>query len=305
MCSLLTNVSSPGNITAPTEEWTIGRALARAARHLEQADVSRPDFEAQYLLGAVLEINRAALFLSLDNKIKAREAQRFSAMVDRRMRGEPLQYIVGQVEFWSRTFHLTPDVLIPRHETEFVLEQAIGLLKGRFPCPETLQLVDMGVGSGVIADVLAGELGCHVVGVDISPAALAVAAANIRRHRLDSQVALVCSDLFAALSRLRKFDCIVANPPYVAKSEKGELADEVVRFEPEQALFGGDDGLDCYRRLIPESLTFLHPGGWLVLEIGAGQGQAITAMLQHAGYRDVIVKPDYSGRSRFACGRKE
>ena len=298
-------MSSPGNITAPTGEWTIGRALARATRHLEQAGIARPDFEARYLLEAVLEINRAALFLALDNKMEERDAKRFSTMIARRRHGEPLQYIVGQVEFWSRKFQLTPDVLIPRHETEFVLEQAIVLLKGRFPSPETLQVLDMGAGSGVIADVLAGELGCHVVGVDISPAALAVAADNIRRHRLEGRVALVCSDLFAALSSSRKFDCIVANPPYVAECEKGELADEVVRFEPEQALFGGHDGLDCYRRLIPESATFLHPGGWLILEIGAGQGQAIAAMLQHAGYRDIIVRPDYSGRSRFACGRKE
>ena len=280
-------------------------ALAQATRRLEQVEISRPEFEAQYLLEAVLDVNRAALFLSLENRMENRQAKRFSSMVARRLQGEPLQYIVGQVEFWSGTFHLTPDVLIPRHETEFVLEQTIALLRGRFPSTETLQLLDMGVGSGVIADVLAKELGCHVVGVDISPAALAVAAANIRRHRLDSQVALVCSDLFAALSCSRQFDCIVANPPYVAECEKGELAAEVVRFEPEQALFGGYDGLDCYRRLIPDSLTFLHPGGWLVLEIGAGQGRAVAVMLRDAGYRDVIVRPDYSGRSRFACGRKE
>ena len=294
-----------GNIPALEDELIIGRVLAQATRNFEQAEISRPDFEAQYLLLAVLHINKATLFLSLKNRMKARQAERFNTMVSRRLQGEPLQYIVGSVEFWSKNFHLTPDVLIPRHETEFVLEQTIALLKSQFPCPQKLRLLDMGTGSGVIADVLAGELGCHVLGVDISAPALAVAARNITEHQLEKRVALICSDLFAAISRTRKFDCIVANPPYIAEHEKEELADEIIQFEPGKALFAGDDGLDCYRRLIPESSAFLYPGGWLILEIGAYQGQAVSLMLRDAGYRSISIQLDYSGRSRFACGKKK
>ncbi len=286
-------------------ELIIGNMLTSAIRKLECVEeIARPDFEAQYLLLAVLHINKAALFLSLENRMTARQAARFGTMVERRLLGEPLQYIVGSVEFWSRNFRLTPDVLIPRHETEFVLEQAIALLKGQYPCPETLRILDMGTGSGVIADVLAGELGCHVLACDISPSALAVAAGNISEHHLESQVTLVCSDLFAAISPTRKFDCIISNPPYVAEYEKGELAAEVAQFEPGRALFAGCDGLDCYRRLIPQSYTFLHAGGWLMLEIGACQGEDVALMLRNAGYRNIDIGLDYSGRARFACGRK-
>lgn len=297
-------MSCSGSKPAFNDKLIIGKILTWATRKFECAEIARPDFEAQYLLLAVLHINKAALFLSLENRMTARQAERFSTMVERRLQGEPLQYIVGSVEFWSKNFHLTPDVLIPRHETEFVLEQAIALLKERFPRPETLRLLDMGTGSGVIADVLAGELGCHVLACDISPHALAVAAKNIAEHYLENRVTLICSDLFAAISTTRKFDCIIANPPYVAENEKGELAAEVVQFEPGQALFAGCDGLDCYRRLIPQSYTFLNAGGWLMLEIGACQGEDIAVMLHDAGYRNIGIRADYSGRSRFACGRK-
>ncbi len=294
-----------GYISDLKDELIIGRVLAGATRKLECAEISRPDFEAQYLLLAVLHINKASLFLSLENKMSARQVERFGTMVGRRIHGEPLQYIVGSVEFWSKIFHLTPDVLIPRHETEFVLEQTIALLKHWFPCPEKLQVLDMGTGSGVIADVLAGELGCHVLACDISSPALAVAAGNIAEHQLENLVTLVCSDLFEAISTTWKFDCIIANPPYVAEHEKEELADEVIQFEPGQALFAGDDGLDCYRRLIPESYAFLHSGGWLMLEIGASQGEAVSLMLRDAGYQNINIRSDYCRRPRFACGRKQ
>ncbi len=294
-----------GYISALEGELILRRVLAWATRNLKHAGISRPDFEAQYLLLDVLCINKAALFLSLENRMEARQFKRFAAMVARRLGSEPLQYIVGSVEFWSKTFRLTPDVLIPRHETEFILEQIIALLDEQFPCPEKLQLLDIGTGSGVIADVLAGELGCHVLALDISAQALAVAARNIYEHQLGNRVTLVCSDLFAAISKTQKFDSIVANPPYVAEQEKEELADEVVQFEPGRALFAGYDGLDCYRRLIPESYAFLRPGGWLMLEIGASQGEDISVMLHDAGYRNITIRLDYSGRPRFACGRKQ
>ncbi len=298
-------MSSTGYIADFEGELIVRRVLVWATHNLKHAGISRPNFEAQYLLQDVLCINKAALFLSLEKGMKARQFKQFAAMVNRRLGGEPLQYIVGSVEFWSKTFHLTPDVLIPRHETEFILEQVISLLAKQFPCPEKLRLLDMGTGSGVIADVLAGEIGCRVLAIDISAQALAVAAGNIAEHQLENRVDLVCSDLFAAISKTQKFDSIVANPPYVAVQEKENLADEVVQFEPDRALFAGDDGLDCYRRLIPESYAFLRPGGWLMLEIGACQGEDISVMLHDAGYLNITIRLDYSGRPRFACGRKQ
>lgn len=284
---------------------TVGDFLNQATGDFQHTGICRPHFEAQYLLQAVLNINKASLLLAIQKKLTPEQASLFHSMVARRLQGEPLQYIVGNVEFWSRRFRVTSDVLIPRQETEFVLEQALDLLNKHYSRPSDLKLLDMGTGSGVIADVLADELGCSILAVDISAQALAVAAGNIRNHHLQDKVTLVCSDLFSAISQRQYFDCIVANPPYVAEQERDGLSPEVAEFEPGQALFAGQDGLECYRRLIPESIFSLHSHGWLILEIGAFQEREIEEMLRENKYRNVRIRLDYAGRPRFACGQKE
>ncbi len=283
---------------------SIAEIRAWAIRTLQDGGIQRADFEAEYLLQALLKINRAALFLLNNEDLSPQQVPVFQTMINRRLAGEPLQYIVGTAEFWSKTFKVTPDVLIPRQETEFVVEQTIFLLHDQFTRSNRLRLLDMGTGSGVIADILADETGCAVLAVDISPAALVVADTNIRKHHLRDRVELVCSDLFSAILSANRFDCIVANPPYVAENEKDDLTAEVVAFEPSRALFAGHDGLACYRRLIPDSLDFLSDGGWLILEIGASQDMVVKELFAENGYRNIDVRMDYSGRPRFACGRK-
>jgi release factor glutamine methyltransferase len=286
-----------------TGALTVGELLAKAISKFQDAGCARPRFEAEYLLQAALGVNKATLFLSSRRRVAPEDIVCCQSMLDRRLAREPLQYIVGEVEFWSRNFLVTPDVLIPRQETEFVLEQVLSLV-GR-QADVCLQVLDMGTGSGIIADVLASELSCQVIAVDSSPLALKVAKTNIIAHNQQNRVSLVCSDLFSALTMQQQFDVIVSNPPYVAETEKDDLHPEVTSYEPFSALFAGPDGLDCYRRLIPESYEYLRPGGWLCLEIGMLQGPEIMEMLQVHGYRDVAILSDYAARPRFARGKKE
>ena len=285
-----------------TKTLSIRTALNEASAKLERAGCTAACFEAEYLMQALLEINRVDLFLHGERRLNPEETVAYQTMLNRRLQQEPLQYIVGRVEFWSREFQVTPDVLIPRQETEFVLEQILSLVRRRgLDCR---CILDMGTGSGVIADVLAAELDCPVVAVDSSPDALEVAAANINRHQLQDKVSFICSDLFAELNSRQQFDLIVSNPPYVAESEKKYLQPEVIEYEPGSALFAGPDGLDCYQRLIPESVGYLRSGGWLCLEIGATQGPAIMEIMRDCGYENVAVLVDYADHPRLALGQK-
>lgn len=199
-------------------------------------------------------------------------------------------------------FVVSPAVLIPRPETEFLLEQALAVcsLNGTISCA-----LDMCTGSGVIAVVLARELRCRVTAVDISVAALEVAAKNISRHRAIDQIALVCSDLFAALNSNLKFDVIVSNPPYIADDLIRQLEPEVCRAEPRLALSGGLTGLRLIERIAVGAEEFLQPGGWIFLEIGADQKNAVTALFKDSKrrYDEVKVFDDWSGRPRVLQAR--
>ncbi len=267
---------------------------------MAKAGIDNGQFEAGYLLQEVLACNRAALFLRYEEVLLPAHAELFFVMISRRCRREPLQYITGRVEFWSLNFFVSPAVLIPRPETEFVLEQVLSFAgdhginknkKGRF--------LDMCTGSGVMAVVLAMELAGSLLGVDNSLAALSVAGVNIKKHCLQDRISLLCSNLFDSLAKDNSFDLIVANPPYISEQDRPSLQREVASFEPEQALFAGNDGLDCYRQLIPESIHYLCKGGLLCLETGVAQADAIVGILTAAGYGNIVVRSDYSGRPRF------
>jgi len=281
---------------------TYRNCLAEAVTCLQQAGVEDPRFEAEYLLMALLEVGKVEMFLHGERLLSPEKAAEYQSMLNRRLRLEPLQYIVGKVEFWSRDFRLSPEVLIPRQETEFVLERILAHISEQSLVCENV--LDMGTGSGVIADVLASDLDCRVLAVDSSYAALKVAQDNIFWHHLQSQVSFLCSDLFSGISQQFSFDLIVSNPPYVAESEKRYLYSEVLDYEPSAALFAGVDGLSCYRRLIPESLSYLRSGGWLCLEIGASQGRSIVELLQGHGFHEVDILTDYADRPRLALGKK-
>lgn len=262
------------------------------------ADRARPDTET--LLLHLVGKNRAWLMAHLDDDFAGCAAIRFAGLLDRRLRGEPIQYIVGETEFFGLPFRVTPDVLIPRPETEHLVEKAIELARRR----AAPRIVDLCTGSGAIAVALAHALAAtQVTATDLSHAALAVAQENALRNRVESRIRFLEGDLFEPVAGER-FDLAVANPPYVPTSEGQSMSVEVRDHEPALALFAGVDGLDIYRRLIAAAPAVLVPGGYIVLEIGYGQAQAVDGLLVEAGFRRIEFVPDLQGIPRVACAER-
>jgi release factor glutamine methyltransferase len=278
---------------------TLSETVDRISRALAEAGVGAPH-EAGILVAAAAGIPLARLFLE-----GAREAGDLAATLDewlrRRLSGEPVQYILGEWDYYGRPFRLTRDTLIPRPETEGLVERAIAAWKstGRFAG----RFLDVGTGSGAIAVTLAAELpGASVVAVDVSLAALRVARENAARHGVARRVRLLASDAYCALKCGERFDVVVSNPPYVAETERKSLPAEVLRFEPEGALFAGPDGLDVLRRLVADGGRYLVPGGELWCEIGERQGEAV-GRLPSGSLRFLGVEKDLAGRDRIAGWR--
>ncbi len=270
-----------------------------AIRQLAEAGVEEAALDARLLLEFVTSYSRSDLILRAQEELAPEMVDQYRKLIGQRQQHIPLQYLTGEQEFWSLSLRVTPAVLIPRPETEFVLEQALAVL----PRTREQLLLDMCTGSGAIALVLARELGCRVVGADLSEAALAVACHNCSRHQGDGRVDLVCSDLFTGLHAAGQFDAIISNPPYIADAELAGLEPEVARYEPMMALSGGASGLDCIRRIIARAPAFLRPGGWLVLEIGADQQSSVQTLFQKSGcFEQIVVLCDYAGLPRVARG---
>lgn len=255
---------------------TVRTALQQGQKLLEDAGVSAPQLTAEVLLihAISLEIpcDRAWLYAHATDELRELWWIHYGRYLHERMQGKPTQYIVGRQEFFGRDFRVTPDVLIPRRETEHVIEAALAHANAA----NSMRILDIGTGSGAIAVTLALETHAHVVATDISPAALGIAANNARS--LGASVALTACDLGSALAD-RSFDIVVSNPPYIPAVEHTTLQREVRDHEPSLALFGGDDGLDIYRRLIPEARRLLKPGGWIIMELGHDSLDAVRQML--------------------------
>lgn len=279
----------------------IDELLAVATRQLEQAGVDNPSLDARLLFQHLSAMTRSELVLHGDRGVDSSVLDQYCQRVEQRGQRIPLQHLIGSQEFWSLDFIVSPAVLIPRPETEFLVEHALTTCAGN----RIVRALDMCTGSGVIAVVLARELACSVTAVDLSEAALAVAADNVACHNVADRVDLVCSDLFAGLNPRRQYDLIVSNPPYVVDEEIEGLDPEVARFEPRLALSGGASGLDCIARIVAAAESFLRPGGWLFLEIGADQKEAVRALLTapERRYGDVAVLDDWAGRARVAQAR--
>lgn len=252
--------------------------------------------EAELLAAHGLAKTRAWLFAHGDHVLASDERVRLDTLLSRRARGEPTAYILGEREFWSRPFKVTPAVLIPRPETETLVETAFAL-----PLPERARVLDLGTGSGCIAITLAVERpGWRVTAVDDSADALAVAEEN-RQALSAGNVRLLQSRWYSSLTD-RGFDLIVSNPPYVARSDE-HLSRGDVRFEPASALVSGDDGLADLREIVAGGRDHLNPGGWLVLEHGYDQSGAMTGLLKNAGFAEVHEARDGAGIARVAFGR--
>jgi len=279
----------------------------------------RARLDAETLLLHLLGKQRAWLIAHQDDEFGGCTAIRYAALLDRRAKGEPIQYITGECEFYGLPFRVTPDVLIPRPETEHLVENAFSLA-AQLGAPskppvlrfgwETensdppLRILDIGTGSGAIAVALAHGLpGANITATDISAHALALAAENAARNAVAGRIRFLQGDLLAPVIR-EQFDLIVSNPPYVPTIDRESLSVEVRDYEPSIALFAGSDGLDIDRRLIPAAFASLAPGGFLVLEIGFGQSSAIEALLTSAGFTDIESILDLQQIPRVLSARR-
>ena len=274
----------------------------RAADRLRSAGIPDSALEAEVLLRYHLGLDRVGLHLE-ERDLSGDELAGFERMLVRRLAREPLAYIVGEKEFWSLSFKVSPAVLIPRPETELLLEEVLGRIDN--PGDFTGSILDLGSGSGVIPVVLALELPrAGLVGVDISPAALALAAENSRRHGVADRVTWLLGDWFAPVGKAGRFDFILANPPYVAERSREQLEAEL-GFEPEGALYAGVDGMSAIRRFVPESPAYLRPGGWLIIEIGSDQELAVAEVIDVTpDLKLQKILRDYGGLPRLAVARK-
>ena len=280
---------------------TLREWLAQAEAQL--ADGPHPDRakrDAETLLLHLIGKNKAWLMAHANEDFAGCSAIRYSALLERRRKGEPIQYIIGEVEFYRMPFRVRPDVLIPRPETELLVEK-ISSLAVHFRQP---RLVDVGTGSGAIAIAFAHDWPhAAVTAIDLSPAALEVARSNAERLGFPDRIRFLEGDLLAPVAG-ETFDLIVSNPPYVSSADRDSLAVEVRDHEPAVALFAGNDGLQIYRRLIPQAFAALAPGGFIALEIGYAQQPAIHLLLADTGFTNIEFTPDLQGIPRVVVGRR-
>ena len=260
---------------------------------------------AELLIMFTLDCDRAYLYAHPERELTPDETQRYDEALVRRATGVPTQYITGHQEFWGLDLIVSPAVLIPRPETEHLVETVLELAKPKLVerrASPPVRIVDVGTGSGAIALALAKELpSAEIQATDISPAALEVAQANAARHELTSRIKFHRGDLLTGLPH-EQFDFVVSNPPYVGGSEEDSVQLEVRKFEPRNAVFAGPTGLEVIERLIPQAQTVLTPGGWLVFEISGTIAEAVRHRL--AGWTDVGLTNDLQGIARVATARK-
>lgn len=277
--------------------------LKDAAAALAEAGVEDSALEAELLLRHGLGLSRSGLFLRQQETLLPEQAEQLQAFLVRRCQREPLQHIIGSCEFWGMDFLVSPSVLIPRPETEFLLEHVLSTLANKEP-PRLV--LDLCTGSGVIAAVLAKELPeAEVTASDYSLDALAVAQTNLRRHGLEDRVRLLCADLLAAFRPEPLFDLIVSNPPYIKAGDIPALQPEVRDWEPHLALSGGPSGMEIIELICAQAAPLLRPSGWLFMEIGADIAAETEAALRRKGiYEQIKVLPDWAGRPRVAQGRR-
>lgn len=269
------------------------------ARLLNGPHPERARRDAESLLLHLIGKDRAWLIAHGEDEFGGCSAISYAAMVERRLAGEPIQYILGECEFFGLPFRVTPAVLIPRPETEHLVEKAIALA-GALHSP---RIVDVGTGSGAIAIALAHALpAANITAIDLSADALKVARDNAERNGVGARIRFFQGDLLAPVAG-EQFDMIVSNPPYVPNPDCESLAVEVREHEPHLALFAGADGLEVYRRLIPSAAHALIRGGWLALEIGFGQMESVRGLLAGAGFSNIEFMPDLQGIPRVVCAR--
>ena len=287
---------------SPGEPWTILRLLEWTARFFESKGIETARLDAELLLAHALGCRRIDLYARYDEVPEGEPLDRFRQMVRERGRRVPAKHLTGETEFCSLKLAVGPAVLIPRPETEFLVERALAVV----PEGEETLVADLGTGCGAIAVAVAAQRpDVRVVATDVSVEALAVAAANAERHGLAGRIAFREGSWFEALEAGVVFDAIVSNPPYVARAELARAMPEVRDHEPRTALEGGPDGLDALRVLVAGGAGWLKASGWLIVEVGAGQADAVAELAERTGdYEAADVTPDLQGIARVVSMRK-
>jgi release factor glutamine methyltransferase len=290
---------SPGETLAGQAVDTVRRMLTA---RFKSAEIESPELDARLLVGAALNLDLTGIVTAASRKLTLGESSRLEGFAARRLKGEPVARVLGHKEFWGLSLKLSAATLVPRPDTETVVEQALETMRGSAARP--LRIIDIGTGSGAILLALLSELAnAFGVGTDISPAALATARQNARDLGLAGRAAFVACDYAAALSG--PFDLIVSNPPYVRSSDIPNLARDVRDHDPLAALDGGRDGLDAYRSLVPQAARLLREGGTLVVESGLGQAHEIEGLMTQAGMKVTgPPKADMAGIPRAVTAQK-
>ena len=291
-------------VSTGAESWTILRMILWSAEYLTDKGVETGRLDAEWLLSAALGVDRLQLYLQYDRPLSSEEREAFKPLLRRRASREPLQYIIGRTGFRQLELKTDSRVMIPRPETEVLVQEVLDWASRR--AGSMGRVWDMGTGTGAVALSLAAEGACtSVVATDVSPEALSVAADNAKRYDVSGLVEFREGSLFEPLQQGEPFDVIVSNPPYIADSEKGELQPEVRDWEPPEALFAGEDGLDVIRDLVAGAPEHLLTGGLLALECGFSQAERVVADVNATGaFASVRVRPDLTGRPRFVMAER-
>lgn len=282
------------------EPWTIGRLLSWTAEFLGQHGSESPQLDAQLLLAHARQCRRIELFTSYHEVASDEERSHFRELVRQRAAGTPVAYLTGTREFYALEFHVTPDVLIPRPETEFVILALLDLVKTRPDQSQPLAIADVGTGSGILAACAARHVPqSRVWAIDISPRALEVARENCQRHAVADRVQLCEGDLLTSVAADVRFDYVLSNPPYVSEREYAGLPRDIRDYEPRQALLAGPTGVEVIDRLVPQAAERLCPGGWLLMEVSPMIAEAVHALIVRDGrYEASSTVPDLAGHPR-------
>jgi len=318
-CEHLFSKETPLSIPSPHRSEGAGKGeslkmtglelLQWSTNTLKDHQIENPRLNAELLLAHSLNLNREELYVRLHRELREGEKEALERLIQRRISGEPLQYILGRQEFWSINFKVDPRVLIPRPETELLVEQSLSILSEK-TFEQNPSVLEIGTGSGAIAIALAKEVkNIFLVATDISRDALILAKENAKSAGVQDQIQFVNGDLlgpFRSSKQREVFDLILSNPPYIIRSEIGSLAKEVRDYEPVVALDGGEDGLEFYRRLISQALSYLRKGGWFLLEVGQGQAERVAKQIQGSGtFLEPQILPDLAGIERVVKAQRK
>lgn len=288
------------------DTWTIQKLLNWINEYLTNKGIESPRLSAEILLSGVLGLKRIELYTQFDKTVAAEQLDKLRDLVRRAGQQEPVAYLVGKTEFYSMELNITSACMIPRPETELLVERAIEFLRTRHG---TQFVCDLCTGSGCIAVAIGKNFpDARIIATDICDEALAIADENIKKHQLKNKITLLCGDLFDPIISgldVEKFDLIVCNPPYVSSAEYEKLDKNVKDYEPRKALFAGIDGLDIYRRIIEKADEFLKPDAALMMEIGYAQGPAVKELLEQTGvYNEIKIEKDFHNNDRIVSTKK-